>query len=318
MRIIITDCDHANMDQEDKVFNDANLTYEMYQCKTEEDLIEKCKGGEIFINQYAPFTKKVISALKPEIKQIVRYGVGVNNVDLEAATMLGVQVCNVPDYGMNEVADHAVAMLMSLVRKVCLMDRFTKAGNWDYTKSMPIYRILNNTIGIVGLGRIGKTFAKRMHGFGCEIISCDPRYMIGDKVDGVEIVEFDKLVEKSDMISIHCPLKDETKNLFNLAAFKNMKKTAYIVNTARGGIINEDDLYIALKEGLIAGAGLDVVEEEPMKLGNKLFEFDNFICTPHLAWYSEESAVELKRKVAEEAVRFSNTGKIQYAVNHLG
>lgn len=317
MRIIITDCDHANIDQEEKVFNHANLTFEMHQCKTEEDLINKCKGGEIFINQYAPFTEKVMSTLKPEIKQIVRYGVGVNNVDVEAATKLGIQVCNVPDYGMNEVADHSVSMLMGLVRKICLMDKITKSGKWDYTKAMPIYRISESTVGIVGLGRIGKTFAKRMSGYGCEIISYDPRYSIGDNIDNVQIVSFKELVEKSDMISIHCPLKDETMNLFNLSTFKSMKKTAYIVNTARGGIINEEDLYTALKEGLISGAALDVVEEEPMKPGNKLFQFDNFICTPHLAWYSEEAAVELKRKVAEEAVRFSNKEKIKYAVNNL-
>ncbi|MGE4276768.1 MAG: C-terminal binding protein [Lawsonibacter sp.] len=317
MKIIVTDCDHASMDQENAVFEKEGLTYELVQCRTEDDLIATCRGYQIAINQYAPFTRKVLQALAPELKQIVRYGVGVNNVDLIAATELGVQVCNVPDYGMNEVADQAASMLLALWRKVCLMDRCTKGEKWDYTRAIPIHRIPGRTVGIYGLGRIGRTFARRMKGFDVELIACDPKLGLGGEVDGVKIVSFDTLLEKSDAISIHSPLNEETRGKFDLAAFEKMKSDAVLVNTARGGIVSEADLYTALSTGMIGAAGLDVVVQEPMRPGSPLFELENYICTPHIAWYSEEAARELKQKVAEEAARFAKGEKVCYPVNRL-
>ncbi|WP_409969281.1 C-terminal binding protein [Bengtsoniella intestinalis] len=280
MKIIISDCDHASMDQEKAVLAEAGIPFVQAACKTEDDLIANCAGYNVVLNQYAPFTRNVISKLAPDLKHIVRYGVGVNNVDLEAATEYGVQVCNVPDYGMNEVADQAVALMMALVRKVCLMNRFTKEEAWEYAKCLPVYRIPGSVVGIVGLGRIGQVFAKRMSGFDMERIAFDPAYEIGTFVNGVEIVSFETLIERSDMISIHSPLIPETRDLFNLDTFKKMKDTAYVVNTARGGIINEADLLTALQEKMIAGAGLDVVDVEPMSPGHPLFAFENFLCTP--------------------------------------
>lgn len=317
MKIVISDNDHVNLLQEEAVFQKAGMEFTLYQCKTEEDVVEQLKGAEIVLNQYAPFTREVICALRPELKQIVRYGVGVDNIDCEAATEFGVQVCNVPDYGMNEVADHAVTLLLSLVRKAAVISAYTKDVKWDYSYAIPIHRIPGQTVGIVGLGRIGKTFARRMSGFDCHRIAADPMYSIGDQVDGVEIVSMDRLLEESDMISIHCPLQNRTRDLFNLAAFQKMKPSAFLVNTSRGGIVNEDDLYLALKEGLIAGAALDVVAKEPLLPSNKLFQLENFLCTPHIAWYSEEAAREMKRKVAEEAVRFASGQQICYPINHL-
>ena len=317
MRIMVTDCDHANMIQEDEVMVKNGLTYEMKQCITEEDLIRECKGGEVFINQYAPFTRKVLEALRPEIKQIVRYGVGVNNVDLDAATELGVQVCNVPDYGMNEVADQAVALMMALTRKIVTVNNYTKSTDWDYKIAIPIRRIPGQTVGVIGLGRIGKTFAKRMAGFGMKIIGCDICYNVGDVVEGAEIVDLETLIKESDIISIHTPFNPSTKDMFNLDTFKAMKDTAYLINVSRGGIVNEDDLLVALKEKMIAGCALDVVLKEPMSTDCELFKFENFLCTPHIAWYSEEAALELKRKVAEEAARFALGQELHYPVNEL-
>lgn len=315
MKVIITDNDHANLNEEEAVFNKNGVEYELKQCKTEDDLINQCKGYSVFTNQYAPFTRKVIEALSPEIKQIVRYGVGVNNVDLIAATEFGVQVCNVPDYGMNEVADQAVAMMMALIRKVCLMNDYTKNTKWDYVRAIPIHRIPGQTIGIFGIGRIGKTFAKRMSGFGVKLLACDPIYKIGEIVEGAEIVDFNTLIEKSDIISVHTPFDETTKNAFNLDVLKKMKDSAYLINVSRGGIINEDDLYTALNEKMIAGAAIDVVLEEPMNPGNKLYNLENFLISPHMAWYSEEAARELKTKVAEEACRFVKGEEIYYPVN---
>jgi D-3-phosphoglycerate dehydrogenase len=312
--IVITDCDHSNFRQETEVIHGAGLDYTLFQCTTEDDLIRSCKGAQVMINQYAKLTARVLNALVPELKLIVRYGVGVDNIDVEEATRLGVKVCNVPDYGMNEVADHAAALSLSLLRKVTLMNRRTR-GNWDYSTSIPIHRLSTLTVGVIGCGRIGSEFAKRMSAFGCRIIGSDivPR---SDFMDGsAPLVPFDTLVRESDLILIHCPLMAESRDLFSAETFDKMKPGAYLVNTARGGIVNEQDLYDALAEGRIAGAALDVAEREPLDPESPLFTLENFLCTPHMSWYSEEASEELKRKVAEEAVNFLSGKPLRYLLN---
>lgn len=317
MRVIVTDCDHENMLQEKAVFEQAGMTFDHLACKTEADLINQAKGGEILLTQYGPFTRKVMEMLRPELKLIIRYGVGVDTIDLEAATDLGIQVCNVPDYGMNEVADQAMGMLLALTRKICYINDCTKHKTWNYTEAIPVHRIPGSVVGIVGLGRIGHTLAKRLTGFECRLIACDPFYPVGTVEAGVEIVSWDTFLREADIISIHCPLTPETKNMFGLKEFRKMKKSAVVVNTARGGIVNEKDLLTALRQDIIAGAALDVVEKEPMEVGAELFACDNFLCSPHMAWYSQESAQELKRKVAEEAVRFAKGEPLRDPVNIL-
>lgn len=316
MKIIITDCDHKNIDIETEVFNTAKMPFMLVQCKTEEDLIAECKGANILINQYAPITAKVMKELCPELKQVIRYGVGVNNVDVNAATQLGVQICNVPDYGTNEVADHALALMMAMQRKIVMMNDYTKNHKWDYVRTIPIHRSSTLTVGIVGIGRIGKAFAKRVHTLGFHVIAYDPRYSqkIDEEVSFITPVSMETLLKTSDIISIHCP-SDNTIGLFNDEAFDQMKNTAYLINTARGGIIDEQALDRALTEGKISGAAVDVVEKEPMSPGASLYRHENFLCTPHMAWYSEEAALELKRKAAEEAIRFARGEDCFYPVN---
>lgn len=315
MRIVISDLDHVDIVQETAVFQTAGLPFERFQCVSEDDLIRQIKGAEIVLNQYAPFTRRVLQALCPELRHIVRYGVGVDNIDCEAAEELGIQVSNVPDYGMNEVADQAVSLALALMRKIVLISNYTRTTAWDYSRAVPIHRISTQTVGIVGFGRIGKAFARRMRGFGCCQIAYDPLLQPGTQIDDVKVVSFEALLEQADLISIHCPLNPSTRNLFHEETFRRMKASAFLVNTSRGGIINEDDLYTALTCGKIAGAALDVAAEEPMRCGNRMLELDNFLCTPHIAWYSEESATELKRKAAEEAVRFARGQPVLYAVN---
>ena len=304
MKVFITDCDHKDIDIEKEIINSAGLELKLLQCRTEEDLISQCKDADILINQYAPITEVVMKSL-PNLKLVVRYGVGVNNIDVEAATKLGIQVCNVPDYGINEVADHALALMLSLVRKVVLMNNYTKSSKWDYKRSIPIRRISELVVGVVGLGRIGRNFARKASALGCKIIGYDPYYKPNreDGTDFITPVSIEELIKEADVISIHCPLEG-ARNLFDEEAFKKMKKTAFIINVARGGIINEAALDKALEEGEIAGAALDCVESEPMEPGAPLLRHENLICTPHMAWYSEEASYELKRKVAEEIVRF--------------
>lgn len=314
-KVIITDCDHDSVQIEKDVFEKAGIPMELKQCHTEQDLIEQCQDADVFVVQYAPVTRKVMEAC-PNLKYIVRYGVGVDTIDVPAATQLGIQVGNVPDYGMNEVADHAIALSLALLRKIVKMNQYTKTTAWDYTKSIPVHRFSEMTVGVVGLGRIGRSFARKMHALGFKIIGYDPYFKPTPETDEyVKPVDFDTLVKDSDLISIHCPL-DGNRNLFNKDTFKKMKPDAVIINVARGGIINEDDLLEALNAGEIAAAGLDCMANEPVSPDNPLFTHENVLVTPHMAWYSEEAASELKRKVAEESVRFLSGEPIHYPVNH--
>ncbi|WP_125589024.1 C-terminal binding protein [Companilactobacillus jidongensis] len=315
MKVYITDCDHDSVDIEKKVFADANMEVTLCNAKTEDEVINQCSDGEIFIVQYAKITKKVMDAI-PSLKYIVRYGVGVDTIDLPEATKHGIQVGNVPDYGMNEVADHAMALLLSLKRKIVMMNDNTKNNKWDYQKSIPIHRFSEQTVGVVGLGRIGRDFASKAHALGFKIMGYDPYFKNSEEFSYINSVSLEELIANSDAISLHIP-SDGNIDLFNYEAFKKMKNTAVIINVARGGIINEDDLDKALTNGEISGAGIDCMENEPVSSDNKLFSHDNLIATPHMAWYSEEAASELKRKVAEESVRFSNGEKIHYPINKL-
>lgn len=312
MKIIITDCDHQNVDIEKKIIADAGIEMELKQCHTEDDLIEQCQDADAFINQYAPITRRVMEAL-PKLKFVVRYGVGVNNIDLKAAAELGVQAGNVPDYGINEVADQAIAFMMCLTRKMVQMNEYTKKTAWDYIPAIPCYRPSTQTVGVVGLGRIGRNFAIKAHAIGYNVIGYDPFYSPRPEIDFVEPVTIEELQRRSDIISIHCPL-DGNENLFDKAAFDRMKDGSYIINCARGGIINEDALIEAVESGKIAGAGIDCVVGEPLKPGAKMLSNDKIV-TPHMGWYSEEAASELKRKVAEEAVSFLKGEAIRYPVN---
>lgn len=301
--IAVTDCDHEDMEIEAQVMAKEGLEAAWFSCKTEEDVIRSCKGYRSLINQYAPMTEKVFQALAPELRAVVRYGVGVDNVDLAAASRYGVKVCNVPDYGMYEVADQAAALTLALARKVVFCNNQVKSGVWSYQKAVPIYRLSTQTVGIIGVGRIGTAYAERMKAFGMKILAYDEYARKEGKIkDYMEMTGLEELLKRSDIISVHCPL-DGNRDLIAAAELKKMKQSAYLVNVSRGGIVNEQDLYEALKNGRIAGAACDVFCAEPVDKRNPLLGLDNFLATPHIAWYSEQSALDLERKVAEEAVR---------------
>ncbi len=306
------------MKPEERVFAENGMTFRMLLCVTEADLILQCKGANIVLNQYAPFTPKVFAALKPDLRQIVRYGVGVNNIDLDAASASGVQVCNVPDYGVQEVSNHALGLILAHERKIVLMNAQTKGGAWDYSLAAPIRRMSELTVGIVGFGRIGSALARKLQPLGCRVIAYDPMYGPGSpEMQGAQWVPFDRVVSDSDFISIHCPLTAQTCNMIDAAVLERMKRTAINVNTARGGIIDEVALADALRRGALAGAALDVLEREPLPADSPLCGLDNCLVTPHMAWYSDEAGLELKRKVAEEAVRFAKGEPVNYPINAL-
>lgn len=304
-KIIICDLDHEDVKEEQQVFDSEGYSFSWLHCKTQQEVIESCQGAVVLLNQYVRMDKIIFEEL-PSVKCIVRYGVGYDNVNLEDARRYGVQVCNVPDYGTQEVADHALAHMMNLARKISHSNRLIASGVWDYRKNIPVFRLSTCTIGICGVGRIGSAFAHRVHALGCKVIAYDVDQNDRRRhfPDFVDFVSFETLLRNSDILSIHCPLDKTTYHMFSEREFRTMKDSAYLINVARGGIIDEEALYHALAEGKLAGAALDVVEQEPLTPSNALLSLDNFFATPHSAWYSEESSRELKRKAAEEAVRF--------------
>jgi D-3-phosphoglycerate dehydrogenase len=309
-KVVITDCDHPSVEIERKVFSEIDPELILAHCNTEDEVIKAAQDADGIINQYAPITRRVIESLK-RCKVIARYGVGVDNIDIEAATEYGIIVANVPDYCIDEVSTHTMALILSCARGITLLDSKISEKIWDFTLAKPLFRTKGKTLGLFGLGKIARAVAQKASGFGFKIIAYDP-YV--SKIDrGIKLVEFSQLLSDSDFISIHTPLTDKTKHSFGESELKTMKKTAYLINTARGPIINERNLYVALKERWIAGAALDVMEKEPPDWENLLPKLNNLIITPHISFYSEESYVELKTKTAD-AVHSVLKGKLPRAM----
>jgi len=295
-KIVITDCDHPSVEIEKKILSEINPELTLETCKTEEDVIAVASDADGIINQYAPITRRVIESLK-RCKVIARYGVGVDNIDVEAATEHHIIVANVPDYCVDEVSTHTMSLILACARGITLLDRKIREKKWDFTLAKPLFRTQGKTLGLFGLGRIARMVAQKASGFGFKIIAYDP--YVSEANSKIEMVALKRLLSDSDFISIHVPLTVETKHSFGKNELKAMKKTAYLINTSRGPVIDEKALYVALKEKWIAGAALDVMEKEPPDWEDPLLKLDNIIITPHISFYSEESYVELKTKVAE-------------------
>jgi len=299
IKVVITDCNHPSIEIERKMLSEINAELILSNCNTEEDIIKVAKDADGIINQRVPITRRVITLLN-KCKVIVRYGVGVDNIDVKAATECGIIVSNVPDYCVDEVSTHAIALILNCARGISLLDRKIREEEWGFTLAKPLFRTQGKTLGIYGLGRIGSAVAKKSMGFGLKIIAYDP--YVSKVNNRIKMVDFPQLLSESDFISINASLTDETWHAFKENELKAMKKTAYLINTARGSIVDERVLYKALREGWIAGAGLDVLEKEPPDWDNPLLKLDNVVFTPHSAFYSEESYIELKTKVAEAVI----------------
>ena len=314
-RVFVTDWDYPDLDLENAVLERAGLELVPVQCRTEEDVIRLCAEADGLLNQYAPLTRRVVGSLA-RCRVIARYGVGVDNVDVPAATDAGIAVCNVPDYGVEEVSDHAIALLLGLARKTHRLDRAVHAGTWDVSLARPVRRMRGTVLGLVGLGRIGRATARKAAGLGLRVIGSDPQAeQPGFDPGEASIVPFETLLSEADYVSIHVPLTPETRHLFGEHTFRLMKPDAVLVNTSRGGVVDTDALVRALREGWIAGAALDVLEEEPIPAGHPLLELANCVLTPHAAWYSEDAFVELKTKAAEEAAAVLTGQRPRYCLN---
>lgn len=314
--VVITDCDHGHTDPEERVFAEAGFDLRLAECKSSSDVIEQAREADALINQYAPIDDTVLAHLQ-RCQGIVRYGVGVDNVDVEAATRRGVWVVNVPDYGTEEVSDHALALLVNLLRGVGRYDQAVRSGEWDYSAVRPLRRLRSLTVGVVGCGRIGADFARKVRCLGVHALGYDaagvPEELVSDGV--VEPVDFGELLTRADAVSLHVPLTGETRHLIGTDQFSCMKPGAYLLNTSRGELVDSAALLRALDEGKIAGAALDVLEAEPPEEGDPLVNHERILITPHAAWYSEESMETLKSEVAREVVRVMSGERPRSPVN---
>lgn len=299
MKIVLTHPqDNADIERE---FIPEGAVLEIKHSPTEEDLINNLKDADAVISAYEPFTRKVMEKL-PNLKVISQASIGFNSVDIDAARDLGIAVLNNPGYCSPEVADHTMALILALNRRILQFNKSVQEDKeWRYDLYTDIDRIGDQVLGLYGFGAIARDVAKRAQAFGMEVIASDPYASPqGAKELGVELVDNDTLLRESDIISIHSPLTEETKGFFSKEVYEKMEKRPYIVNAARGAIINEEDLIYALDNDLIRGAGLDVLEaEDPDLEKSKLIGRDNVILTPHVAYYSERSQYEIQKRSAE-------------------
>jgi D-3-phosphoglycerate dehydrogenase len=301
-RIVVTDWDQDSLAEEEAAARSRGMDLVRGDCRTEEDVIRAAAGAPGILVQYAPVTREVLAAL-PELKAVGRYGVGVDNVDVDAATEFGVAVCNVPDYGTEDVSDHAIALTMSLARGISVLDRAMRRGDYSLAPAQPLHRLSGRVFGVVGLGLIGAATARKARGVGYSTIGFDPLHTPGTvSPDGTAVVTFEELVSRADVLSLHVPLNRHTRHLIDAGVLARMKPGALVINTCRGGVVDTDAIVEALQAGRIGGAGLDVFEEEPLPADSRLLGLENVVLTPHAAWYSEESQKELKRRTAENVL----------------
>jgi D-3-phosphoglycerate dehydrogenase len=278
------------------------------QHRTPETALEAAREADVVIVQSLRrlLTRPVIKELT-KCRCAIRLGIGYDTMDVAAATEQGILVCNVPDYCLDDVADHALALLLGSVRHITRQDRWIRAGRWDRTGARPARRLKGCTLGLVAFGRIARALAQRVRGFDLTLLAYDP-YVESDTASlyGVEKVELDELLRRSDFISVHTPLTDQTHHLLGTREFEQMKEGVFLVNTSRGGIIDERALVQALRSGKVWGVGLDVMEEEPLPMDSLLREFENVTFTPHVSANSEESVDDLYRtgcRIAIDVIR---------------
>ena len=314
MKFLITDYDFPDIELEKELFRDAGVEVIEAQCRTEDDVISAARGCFGLLAQYAPMNSRVFSAL-PEVRVVSRMGAGFDTVNVADAKRHGVWVANSPDYGVGEVSTHALGMAISLVRHLPFYDGDVRAGNWHYTSAGTLRRVAGLTLGIVGLGRIGKRMAHISERVFGRIIACDPYIPAGDFPAYVKPRALDDLFREADVVSLHVPLNDETRYLANAARFALMKRCSFLVNTARGAVANVDDVLGALDSGILEGAALDVLPQEPPVPGHALLKHPRVLLTPHAAFYSIEAEKELRRKAAQNLIDWAQTGKPTYVVS---
>jgi D-3-phosphoglycerate dehydrogenase len=307
-KVYISDYDYPDLEIEKSILEPINAEVIGLQSKTGRELPELAKDADAILQQYAKIPRETIEKLT-NCKAICRYGIGVDIVDVQAASEHGIVVTNVPDYCIDEVAEHTIAMGMMLLRRIPAYDAATHAGKWHWQDSgAPIFRFRNQTWSIVGFGRIAQNMVHKIKPFGFTIQAYDP-YVSQTFMStmGVEKASLEALLKTSDIVTVMCPYTKDTHHLIDENALKSMRKHAVLLNCSRGKVVDNQALFRALSDGWIASAGLDDTEEEPAKMDawspdmNPLFTLDNCIITPHVAYISEDAIQECRRVAAENA-----------------
>jgi D-3-phosphoglycerate dehydrogenase len=294
-KVALVDYDYSSLTPLEAEVKKLGGEFVHRRCKDIEEAIAWAGDAQGWIIQYlSPIGEKVFNSC-PNLKCVGRLGIGYDVIDVPAATNHNVVATNVPSYCEDEVSDHAMALLLSCARRTAIYASAVRRGVWDWKIGAPIARLRGQTLGLAGFGKIPRALVPKAKAFGLNVIACDP-YLKPDaaKKEGVELVDFDALLARSDFISVHVPLNAETKGLFGTEAFAKMKRTAFLINTSRGGTVDLSALTEALRTRKIAGAGLDVMPQEPPDRKEPLLQLDNVVLTPHVAWYSEQSIIDLQ------------------------
>src|SRR5687767_3529234 len=301
-KVVLTDYVWESLDVEKKILGDLGELVPL-QTKKPDEFIAQAADCDALLNTYAgPITADVMAKM-PKCRIIARYGIGVDTIDLEAATAAGIIVTNNPTYCIEEVAEHAMALLLACARKVVFYDRMVRAGRWEVPPGKPMFRLAGSTLGLVGFGNIARQVAVRAAAFGMKVLYADPFVKEGQFPEPGKKVELNDLLAQSDFVSVHPPLMPQTRGMINDDAFGRMKPTAWIINCSRGPIIDTAALVRALDAKKIAGCGLDTTDPEPLPNPHPLRDRENVIVNPHAAWYSEQAMVGLQAGAPGEVRR---------------
>ena len=317
----ITDYIERDLKWEEQECKKLGIDFFYYQMRdaSPSDLIKNFKDADIVLTNMADFTAEVMDGLE-NVKVLLRHGIGYDKVDVEAATRNGIIFANEATASSDDVAEHAIMLILEAFRKKKLQDKVLKRWiskrEWSSEEIYPMHRMKGKTLGIIGCGNIGSLVLKKMSGFEMKILVCDP-YLSEERYTelGIEHVPFDDVLKESDIITIHVPVTNETRGMFHLEKFRLMKKSAVIINTARGPVLSTDDLVTALKTGIISGAGIDVYETEPPHPDSEIITMDNAILTPHIAWYSEEGGWDIRYMIMDDVKSFIEGKPPRFVIN---
>jgi len=322
IEIVVTDYIEPDWKWEEEQlakYDHVSFAYHQLKFAPQEELIAAIRDADVILVNMTPMTAEIIDRLE-KCKLIIRHGVGYDNVDVEAATARGIRVAYEPDYCTDEVAEHAIALMLGAWRKLStglkVLEDSSRNGIWDFEPIYPISTLKGKTVGIVGCGRIGSTLFERLQSFGFEFLICDP-YLTAERQAelGIQIVDLETLLKGADIVTVHAVLNEETHHLIGEAQLRLMKTTAYLVNTARGALVDTDALARALREQWIAGAAVDVYVKEPPDPDFPLFACENALLAPHLGWYSEEANWSIREKIVEDFARFIEGRPPRFLIN---
>ena len=315
-KVAVTDFNSGEVGIEERILRPLDCNVVLKQCKTSAELIELTQDADFVITQFARVNAEVINAMQ-RARIIVRYGIGVDNVDLDAARAKGIPVCNVPDYCLDEVADQTLAFILALTRHVVPVANYIQSGEWGSPIPGGQFRALKEqTVGIVGFGRIGREVCSRLKAFKCKVQVFDPFLTPEDaQKHGLISANLDELLQTSDIVSLHCPSTAQTRKMLNAASFAKMKRGALLVNVARGDLIDGTALVDSLQNGTLSGAALDVFETEPIPKSHPILKCKNVVLSPHLASASLSSGKRLRESVAQHVARAVRGEPLQSVVN---